>query len=523
VDAPWSSLAPLAALGVPATLAFAGVTAPRRAAAASATAVVLAAGFALVTSVFDAGSALGVRVDVATRVMLLLVATLGAVVARFSGAYLEGERELVRYDRWLLLTTSAVTALVVSDSLLVIAVCWTATSLALHQLLTFYADRPAALVAAHKKFIVSRLADVALLLALGLVYENVGSFDLERVGGWVDLQRELPLSMHVAACLLVATVALRSAQLPFHGWITQVMEAPTPVSALLHAGVVNIGGFVLIRISGLMNDSDPARLMLVAVGLATAIIAALVMTTRVSVKVALAWSTCAQMGFLLVQCGLGLWSLALLHIVAHSLYKAYAFLAAGTAVEEWKVGTFAAKSPLPSRARLGLSLVTALGVALSLSFVVRPALGLPESQVDAAIVMAIVLGLSLVPLVARNPPASATGAARAALYAACVAVAYVAMHASAEHVFPSEGGGATTIGLWMTAIGFAGLFGLRTVLQRRPQGSLARRLHPWLFAGLYLDEFFTKLTFRLWPPRRPRAPRTLPRVVRAQTTAQVQS
>jgi NAD(P)H-quinone oxidoreductase subunit 5 len=118
--------------------------------------------------------------------------------------------------------------------------------------------------------------------------------------------------------LLVASAALKCAQLPFHGWLIQVMEAPTPVSALLHAGVVNIGGFLMIRLAPLMTQSEIAQTLLVICGCTTAVIAALVMTTRVSIKVALAWSTCAQMGFMLLECGLGAYPLALLHIVAHS-------------------------------------------------------------------------------------------------------------------------------------------------------------------------------------------------------------
>ncbi len=518
-----SALFPMVVLGVPLTLALAGVAAPRRAALASGTALALALLFALGTSLADAGSALGVRCDFATRIMLLLVAALGAVVVRFSRTYLDGERELDRYLRWLMLTLSAVTILVISNNLLVIAVAWTATSLALHQLLTLYSDRPAALVAAHKKFLVSRLADGALAVALGLLYTNVGSFDLDRVAAWVHLQPQLPMSMQVGACLLVATVALRSAQLPFHGWITQVMEVPTPVSALLHAGVVNIGGFVLIRLAPWMTHAEPAGLLLVTVGLLTAIVAALVMTTRVSVKVALAWSTCAQMGFMLVQCGLGLWSLALLHIVAHSLYKAYAFLSAGAAVEEWKARSFATKSTLPSPLRLVSSTVAALGVALLVLNVMLPSLGLAPLQGASSLVMTLILGLALVPLVAARPPASASGAAMAALQVAGVVLLYGGWHALAEHVFPAERATTNPIGWWMTGVGFVGLFALKSALQRRPNGALARRLHPWLFSGLYLDELFTRLTFQLWPPRLADSMTEAPRVLLAPTPAEVQS
>ncbi len=125
---------------------------------------------------------------------------------------------------------------------------------------------------------------------------------------------------------------LKTATLPLHGWLTEVMEAPTPVSALLHAGIINAGGVLLLRFADPVQASPGAMAALVMVGGLTALFGAVVMLTQSAVKTALAWSTVAQMGFMILQCGLGLWALALLHIVAHSLYKAHAFLSSGGAV-----------------------------------------------------------------------------------------------------------------------------------------------------------------------------------------------
>ncbi len=142
--------------------------------------------------------------------------------------------------------------------------------------------------------------------------------------------------------LLAFAAILKTAQLPLHGWLIQVMEAPTPVSALLHAGVVNMGGFVLLRVAELIGLVPSAQWLLVIVGSLTAVLAGMVMLTRISIKVRLAWSTCAQMGFMLMEIGLGLYELALLHLVAHSLYKAYAFLSSGEAVERARLHDFQA-------------------------------------------------------------------------------------------------------------------------------------------------------------------------------------
>ena len=136
-----------------------------------------------------------------------------------------------------------------------------------------------------------------------------------------------------AACLLALAALLKSAQFPTHGWLTEVMETPTPVSALLHAGVINAGGFLLIRFADVMVLHPSVMAVLVMIGGFTALFGGLVMLTQPAVKTSLAWSTVAQMGFMVLECGLGLFPLALLHIVAHSLYKAHSFLASGAAVE----------------------------------------------------------------------------------------------------------------------------------------------------------------------------------------------
>ena len=507
----WSLFAAALALAIPALLAFAAIAAPRRAGLVSGVVLGLALLFTVAAALApaDGGAPLGVRVDAVTCVMLLLVGTLGVVVVRYSSTYLHGDPGLVRYLRWLLATLSAVTTLLSANDLLVVTLAWTATSLALHQLLTFCADRPAALVAAHKKFLVSRLADVSLLACLPLVHANVGSLRLDRIAAWASAHPEQPLSMQFAALLVVLAVALKAAQLPFHGWLIQVMEAPTPVSALLHAGVVNIGGFVLIRLAPWMAHTAPAQLLLVVVGLVSAVVAALVMTTRVSVKVALAWSTCAQMGFMLVQCGLGLWHLALLHLVAHSLYKAHAFLAAGSVVDRWRLHASTARLPWPSWTRLTLGTLVAIGLAALGVALVWRVVGWSPTDGASMPALALLVGLSMVPLLTRGPGGAAATAVAAARVGVVV-VLYTFLHAAAAQLLPVRAASHSALAWGLVVLGFVGLFAVKSTLRMRPDGRLARALYPWLFAGLYLDERFTRLTFRVWPPRLPQQPAALP-------------
>ena len=276
---------------------------------------------------------LGLRLDVPSAVMLGLISFIGVVILQYSRRYLDGDSGQSRYVRWFLAILAAVSLLVTANHLALLWLAWFATSLALHQLLTFYDDRPPALIAAHKKFITSRIADICLLIGFTLLASAADSAELDQIFARIASAETLWPGAGLAAILLAAAAALKCAQLPFHGWLIQVMEAPTPVSALLHAGVVNIGGFLMIRLAPVMVEAEVAQTLLVVVGSVTAVLASLVMMTRVSIKVALAWSTSAQMGFMLVECGLGAYSLALLHLVAHSLYKAHAFLASGSTVE----------------------------------------------------------------------------------------------------------------------------------------------------------------------------------------------
>jgi len=394
------------------------------------------------------GTAYGVHAGAAGSVMLLLVAFVAWVIVRYSRPYLAGERHERRYVRWLMATVAAVLVVATTNDVLVLALAWSATSLALHRLLTFFGERPAAVTAAHKKFIVSRAAELCLLAAIMLLYQAYGTLDIAAIQGHAAAEPQTPLAAQGAALLIAFAAILKCAQLPFHGWLIQVMEAPTPVSALLHAGVVNLGGFVLIRFATLLAHVPAAQVLLLVLGTATAVLAALVMSTRISVKVMLAWSTCAQMGYMLMECGLGAWELALLHLVAHSLYKAHAFLSAGGAVRRSVLAQMA--PPVPT-AVLGRTLALTLAGAC------------------------VMLG---------------AGAAWHALLGSWVAANAPTLPATAG------------IGV---VLAFGTLFGLQAALRLQARSTLARRLYPWFYGGLFLDEAFSRWAFSLWRPPAPEA------------------
>ena len=490
-------LAALAALRV--WRAGSAATAWRVARATSVAGLAAAALGLLAVVLGEAGVGYGARADQVGALMLLLVALVGWVIVRFSHTYLQGEPREVHYVRWLLATLATVLAVVATDHVLVLALAWTATSLTLHHLLTFFGDRPAAVVAAHKKFIVARLADVCMWSAAALLWLAYGTPHIHAMLAQAA-GAPLPGMVQLAVVLVACTAVLKCAQLPFHGWLIQVMEAPTPVSALLHAGIVNLGGFVLLRFAPLVSEVPAAQVLLVVVGAATAVLAALVMTTRISIKVMLAWSTCAQMGFMLMQCGLGAWDMALLHLLAHSLYKAHAFLGAGGAVRRAQMVQLTPQASAVgwagtvAGALTGVAMVALAGVAWSLWV---PGM----AQSPAMWVLAGIVALALVPLV-RTQQGSARWLSLAG-GALGVALAYFGLHVLLGGWIGVPVAQPITA-LWVgVAVAFVLLFALQSAITLAPRGALAQRLYPWFYGGLFLDEKFNSWAFAVWAPPLP--------------------
>lgn len=311
---------------------------------------------------------LGLRFDVTGAALVAMVTLVGGAVLRFSQNYLDGDARQGAFLGGLHLTLATVILFVLSANLLTFALGWVAMSLTLHKLLVFYPDRPAARLAAHKKFLLARLSDAALLLAFLCLYRITGSLDMADIAA--RLPAAAPFDVTLVALLLVVAAVLKSAQFPVHGWLIEVMETPTPVSALLHAGVVNAGGVLLLRFSDVLMQSPLAQGLLVLLALGSIIVGSLAMMAQNSVKAALAWSTVAQMGFMLLQCALGAFGAALFHILAHAAYKANAFLSAGTLSDKKPVQERSVAALFPLAALAGLSLTLLATGTLSASLLV---------------------------------------------------------------------------------------------------------------------------------------------------------
>lgn len=371
--------------------------------------------------------ALAIRLDSVSAVMLLLVSFIGWIVARYSAVYLDGEARHGTFMAWLCTTLSMVMLLVTAGNLTQLVGAWVGTSLCLHRLLLFYPTRVAAQRAARKKFITARIGDVALIGAALLLATNYGTGDIASI---LSAARagEGGTAAIAAAGLIAIAALLKSAQFPLHGWLTEVMEAPTPVSALLHAGVINAGGFVLIRFADVMLLAPGVLAVLVMIGGFTALFGGLVMLTQPAVKTSLAWSTVAQMGFMMMQCGLALFPLALLHIVAHSLYKAHSFLASGGAVE--RIAAFGRPGPvaIPDAKAVGRAFLAALAAYAVIGFAFDSAARSVQATALGAILIFGVAYLLAQGLADAAPRALTQ---RMAVYSLAASLGYFALHALA--------------------------------------------------------------------------------------------
>lgn len=436
-----------------------------------------------------------------TVIMLILVSFVGAIVSRYSRNYLEGEVNQGRFHKWLSLTLATILGLIVSGNLLLFAIAWIATSLCLHQLLMFYRERPAAVLAAHKKFVASRIGDVSLIVAIFLIGSTLNTLEFEGMfNKMAVMEGAMPTALHWAAGLIVISAVLKSAQFPFHGWLIQVMEAPTPVSALLHAGIVNAGAFLIIRMSPVMSQSSTALFVLALIGLVTLALASLVMLTQTSIKVSLAWSTTAQMGFMLLECGLGLYSLAMLHLVAHSLYKAHAFLASGSGVDGFRAPVVRFSSGQDPDWRRALALIITVVVITAIT---AAALNQQPSMLAAAAIVAIAAMQLL--LQALSLSDSRQFMLKALALTLMVCGAYFALHhlfelALTGSVFPVD----DTQGTLQTVLMFAiiAVFTSLLLLQlafKSGQPRLRNSIYVHLYNGLYIDVFITRVLQRVWP------------------------
>jgi NAD(P)H-quinone oxidoreductase subunit 5 len=272
-----------------------------------------------------------ISIDGLTVLVWVVVTVLSGILHSYSRRYMEGTRDLSRFFTRVFGFTLIVMVLVAADHVVLFAAAWLAMGLVMSDLIGFVRGWPQAQRAASfaRRYF---LASTALLaVALATLWQATGETSISGILASVDAIPRTAWLLAVGALLLAAMI--QSALMPFHTWLLSSMTAPTPASALMHAGFVNAGGLLLTRFAPVV-DADPGFMLLVVViGAVSALLGKLLKSVQSDVKRRLGCSTVGQMGFMIMQAGLGFFGAAITHLVLHGFYKAYLFLSASGRIE----------------------------------------------------------------------------------------------------------------------------------------------------------------------------------------------
>ena len=265
-----------------------------------------------------------------------IAAVIGSLAVIFSVDYMHGDDQLGRYYFLVLFFIGAMIGLVLSGNLLFTFFFWEITALCSYALISFYNDDPKAVAGGIKALIITQVGGVGLLAGTLIAYANLGSFQVS------DLLKNAsalpPVSLSFIAFSFLIAAAAKSAQFPFHTWLPDAMEAPTPISALIHAAtMVNAGIYLLARFYPAFESVPAWTMSVLLVGLISALIAALSALIATDLKRALAYSTVSQLGYMVYAIGAGGVFASQFHLLSHAVFKALLFLAAGSVIHS--VGT----------------------------------------------------------------------------------------------------------------------------------------------------------------------------------------
>lgn len=298
-----------------------------------------------------------VVVDGLTTVVWVAVTFFSGIVHSYARRYMAGDSDLDRFYARTVAFTLAVMTMTMADHVALFAASWLTMGLLMASLIGHVRDWTQARAAARtaRRYF---LASSALLgVGLTILVWTTGTTSITGILGRVEAIPQ-PLALAAVGCLFLAAI-VQSALFPFHTWMLSSMTAPTPASALMHAGFVNAGGILLTRFSPLFVDEPAVMSGIVLVGAFSALFGQALLLVQTDVKSKLGASTVAQMGFMILQCGLGFFAAAIAHLVLHGFYKAYLFLSSGAAVEQTVPGT--SEKPQLSAASIVVSLLTAVG------------------------------------------------------------------------------------------------------------------------------------------------------------------
>jgi len=268
--------------------------------------------------------------DQLSVMMMLIVAGVGGLIVAYSLGYMDGEDEERRYFAYMSLFVFSMLLLVQSGNLLLLLAGWGMVGLSSYLLIGFHHDRPSAVAAAKKAFVMNAFGDATLALALFLLIQHTGRLDY--AGVFASSPHGGAVANLIALGLLGGAVA-KSAQIPLHTWLPDAMEGPTPVSALIHAAtMVTAGVYLIARTHVLFENAWFVADLAAALGAATLLMAGLIALVQVDIKRVIAYSTMSQIGYMFVGAAAGAYPNGMFHLMTHAFFKALLFLAAGIAI-----------------------------------------------------------------------------------------------------------------------------------------------------------------------------------------------
>ena len=261
--------------------------------------------------------------------MMLIVAGVGSLIIAYSVGYMDGEDEERRFFAYMSLFVFSMLLLVQSGNLLLLLAGWGMVGLSSYLLIGYYQDRPSAVAAAKKAFIINAGGDATMAIALFLLIQQTGVLQYDAVFGAAPTGTVATI---VALGLLGGAVA-KSAQVPLHTWLPDAMEGPTPVSALIHAATMVVAGvYLLVRTGPLFVNAEQVANLAAVLGAVTLLVAGLIALVQVDIKRVIAYSTMSQIGYMFVGAATGAYPQAMFHLMTHAFFKALLFLAAGIVI-----------------------------------------------------------------------------------------------------------------------------------------------------------------------------------------------
>ena len=280
-----------------------------------------------------------IYIDSTAAIMLAIITIISAIVHIYSIGYMEGKDNLPKFMAFLSLFTFFMLVLVTSDNIMQLFFGWEGVGLCSYFLIGYWNEKESACTAATKAFVINRVADAFFILGIIGVYISFGSLAFAEIFSQVPSHAENSFSIAGHDFLQIDFICLmlfigcmgKSAQILFHTWLPDAMEGPTPASALIHAAtMVAAGVFLVIRCAPLFEQSPIIRDFIVVVGSLTCIITAIVALTQNDIKKIIAYSTCSQLGYMFIACGLSAYTEASFHLMTHAFFKALLFLGAGS-------------------------------------------------------------------------------------------------------------------------------------------------------------------------------------------------